>query len=133
MTLRGIARGAIWTFGGVGLLWIATWLLGGPTAERALIALDQRRLEAYATHLKSELPRNWRIEGFIANRRIALPAVWYYEGCSRIAEGPISDHVRQSFVVWYGPGATVVLEDGLWFPGSAARIRTLAETGYSVD
>jgi hypothetical protein len=94
------------------------------------MALDQRRSEAFATYLKSELPSRWKIDGFITNRRLAFPAVWYYEGCSRTADGPVSDHVRRSLVVWYGVGATVAWEDKEWFPGSAARLRTLAETGH---
>ena len=95
------------------------------------MALDQRRLEAYATHLKAELPPRWKIDGFVSSRRFIFPAVWYYEGCGRTADGPISDHVRRSLVVWYGVGAIVAWEDNLWFPGSPARMRTLAETGYS--
>jgi hypothetical protein len=99
-------------------------------SAQALMDLDQRRLDAFAARLDSGRPPGWKIDGFVTYRRIPLPAIWYYEGCSRTADGPVSDHVRTSLVVWYATGATVVWEDKEWFPGRPARLRRLADTGY---
>ena len=92
--------------------------------------LDQRRGDAIATHLRVPRPSTWTIARYAVQRRVPLPGVSYYEGQSHVAEGPVSDHVPRSIVLWYGFGAIVVWQDKLSFPGSVARMRSLAETGY---
>jgi hypothetical protein len=129
MNGRRALRALLWMVGAVSVVWACTWLVGASPAQRALADLDQHRLDAFfsRTARGQSLPR---IEAFVVDHGVALPAVWYYEGRSHTSAGAVSDHVHKSLVLWYGVGATVAWQDKEWFPGGAARMRSLAETGY---
>ena len=129
MNGRLVRRALLWVGAVACVLWSVTWLVGAPSTLRALGDLDQQRLDAlFSKVATSQSPP--RIERFVVEYGMALPAVWYYEGQSRTSAGAVSDHVHRSLVLWYGVGSSVVWQDKEWLPGSAAKMRHLAEAGH---
>lgn len=118
----------------VGMLYGLTWLLGVPSGDKAIQALDQARLrvaaERWGASRDAALPSEFTIQRFLATHRLVLPALIYCEGQSYTQAGPIADTVKPSLVLWYGTSSVVLWQSREWLPGRAARLRELAETGY---
>ena len=119
-----------WLALGLGVLWLANWAAGGRASEKALLDLDQRRVDAHATALGAGRPSAWKVQRLVVLRRIPLPGFSYYRGQSHVASGPISCGAPRSVVLWYGVGATVAWQDHEWFPGRQAVIDAEAKSGY---
>jgi hypothetical protein len=117
-----------WTGAALGGLFLANWLLGGAASEKALRDLDQHLLDAYASKLGSA-DEAWRVNGFAVEQRIPLPVLSFYRGQSLVANREISCASRRSIVAWYGAGATVAWQNGVWFPNRAAVLQRFAVTG----
>jgi len=114
----------------VGLLVLqaVTAQFGGPASEAALRAYDQHLFNAYfAGRPDVAVPQ---VNGFAVTQRVPLPGVSYYEGLSLVDSQDISCATRRSLVVWYGPRATVIWQDGLWLPDRASVHSRYAETGH---
>lgn len=127
-------RRALFLVAAVGLLYGLTWLLGVPSADKAIQALDQARLrvagERWGVPKSAALPSELAIQRFLATHRVVLPALIYCEGQSYTHAGPIADTVKPSLVFWYGASSVVLWQSKEWLPGRSTRLRQLAETGY---
>ena len=106
----------------------ANWILGGPASENALRAFDQRLIDAFFGQ-RAGVPVP-QVNGFTVLRRLPLPAVSYYEGQSLVRGREISCAERRSVVLWYGVGAVLLWQDGLWLPDRESTARRYAETGH---
>lgn len=130
-----VIKRALWAAVILGSLYGLTWLLAPAAVERALADLDRERLAAiaavrYGIPPGTPAPPELTIERFTGTHVVALPLVVYHKGQSYTRNGPIADHTKISFVMWYGFAATVLWQDKEWLPGRPSRIRRLAETGY---
>jgi hypothetical protein len=76
------------------------------------------------------MPLELTVQGFHTAHRLVLPMAIHCEGESYTQDGPVTDSVKRSVVLWYGVSSTVVWQGHEWFPGRPARVRELAETGY---
>ena len=107
----------------------ANALFGGRSSEEALRQFDQNRLHAYYARLRvpqGDLPK---VDGFVVEERIPLPGFSYYLGQSLVGGSRISCVSRRSVVLWYGPGAVLVWQDGLWLPDRPGAHQRFAVTG----
>jgi hypothetical protein len=126
--MRRRPRVALSCLGVLAALWGANALAGGGPTEKALRDLDQRLLQAYAdAHGSVPAPR---VDGFSVERRIPMPVFSYYEGQSLVAGAEVSCAARKSVVLWYGTGAAIVWQDGVWFPDRSRVVTRFVETGH---
>src|SRR5687767_10098102 len=98
MKLAKIGALLLLLIGGALSVWGVTWLAGAEPTEEALLRLDQRRLDAFASRTLSATPPELKVVRYMAFRRVVWPGAWYYRGVSCNADGPISDHAPRSLV-----------------------------------
>ena len=122
--------------GVVGLVcWTATWVLGSPAAERAIVKVDQRVLDAYYDSLplspaqQASTPRDL-VEGFTVERKVVLPGLLYYTGQTQVRNAPISCDIPRRVVAWYGFGAIVLLRGNTWFPDTDKAVARVVASGF---
>ncbi len=107
----------------------ANALIGAPSSEAALRAFDQHLIDAWTTDKVADLRFSPKVDGFVVHRRVPLALFTYYHGQSTVDQREISCASRRSVVLWYGFGATLVWQDGMWFPDRPSVHRRFAETG----
>lgn len=113
----------------VGALLLANGLLGESAAERALQDFDQHVLDAWASKLHLP-PGTMKVNGFTTDWRIPLPGFSISRGQSLVARKELSCASRTSVVVWYGVGATVAWQEGVWFPDRTEVHQRVASSGH---
>ncbi|HVE72227.1 MAG TPA: hypothetical protein VNI54_12730 [Thermoanaerobaculia bacterium] len=110
-------------------LFVSNALAGGPASEQALRAFDQNLMDAWGAKVGAD-PRIFpRVDGFLVERRVPVALFTYYYGQVLVAGRESSCASRHSVVVWYGFGASLVWQDGLWFPDRTSTHQRFAETG----
>ena len=111
------------------ILYGANFLLGAPSSEAALEAFDQHLIDAWTT--KMAATRNFapKVDGFVVHRRVPVLLFTYYDGQSTVHQREVSCASRRSVVLWYALDATLVWQDGLWFPDRSSVHQRYAETG----
>ena len=109
---------------------VANALFGGSASERAIRAFDQNLIDAWTANLGADPARFPRVDGFSVERRVPILVFTYYYGQSLVNRRDISCASRHSVVIWYGLGASLVWQDGLWFPDRTVNHERFAKTGF---
>jgi hypothetical protein len=111
------------------VLFGANVLLGASSSEAALRAFDQHLFDAWTAKVAPNMRFSTKVGGFVVHRRVPVVLFTYYDGQSTVDQREISCASRRSVVLWYGVDATLVWQDGLWFPDRPTVHRRFAETG----
>jgi hypothetical protein len=127
--MRASSRRRLVLLGAVLALFAANALFGGSSSEKAIQTFDQHLSDAFADKAKIKRESVPRINGFDVERRIPIFVLSYYRGQSLMGGRGISCASPDSVVVWYSLGATMVWQDGLWFPDRQRVHQHYAATG----